>query len=320
VSLVARRIQSGLAAIVVALAVASLIRTLGDPNPSSVTSTMWGLAYVALGCFLLVRRAPTVIAWLITGIGVCAIYPSGSDGVHDLGYRVGVILFLAFGCSSALLGYLFPTGRPMPGGWRWPVIALVTCSTLLIVGQAVGISVDGASSPVNLVVGAIVAGYASTAAFAVPAIIVRYVRAAGVERAQLKWFSFALVMAVVLWSLPVVTVLAPFPPVIAMVVGMTKHHLYDIDRIISRTASYAIVTGAVVGLYALVVTTMGRLLPTSSTLAVAVATLAAAAAARPLLRRGKGSLTDASTAADSMLNAPSIPSVTVCAISSTMIT
>lgn len=71
----------------------------------------------------------------------------------------------------------------------------------------------------------------------------------------------------------------------SMGVAILRYRLYDLDRIISRTTSYAIVTGLVVAVYALVVTLTTRLLPASSSLAVAAATLAAAAVARPLLTR-----------------------------------
>lgn len=282
---VARKVHLSLAFVVAAFAVASFVHALGEPNKGALVQVMWGAMYVALGCFLLLRQAPATVAWLIVGIGIPAIAPSGDNEVHDLGYRVGASLFVAFGCFSALLGYLFPTGRPMPGWWRWPVVALISSTAILVVGQGAGVSVEGASGALSVVTGAIVVVYGVTAALAVPAIIVRFVRSTGQERAQLKWFAFALVLAVLFWFLPVVAVVAPLPPLIAIVVAMTKHHLYDIDRIVSRTASYLIVSSVVLGLYALIVTAMGNLLPTSSTLAVAVATLAAAAAARPLLRK-----------------------------------
>ena len=70
-----------------------------------------------------------------------------------------------------------------------------------------------------------------------------------------------------------------------MGIAITRYRLYDIDRIISRSASYAVVTGVLVVLYAVLVTAAPRLLPVSSSFAVAGATLAAAAAFRPLLRR-----------------------------------
>jgi hypothetical protein len=73
-----------------------------------------------------------------------------------------------------------------------------------------------------------------------------------------------------------------FVPV-ACGIAILRYRLYEIDRVISRTASYVLVTGALLGVYVLVVTTVGQLLPESNALAVASATLAAAALFRPLL-------------------------------------
>jgi hypothetical protein len=61
--------------------------------------------------------------------------------------------------------------------------------------------------------------------------------------------------------------------------------LYDIDRIISRTLAYAIVTGLLVGLYAGLVLLATRILSVHTPVAVAAATLAAAALFNPLRRR-----------------------------------
>ena len=64
---------------------------------------------------------------------------------------------------------------------------------------------------------------------------------------------------------------------ISLSVGILKYRLYDIDRLISRTLSYAIVTGLVVGVYVGIVTLVTRVLGFSSPVAVAASTLAAVA-------------------------------------------
>jgi hypothetical protein len=68
-------------------------------------------------------------------------------------------------------------------------------------------------------------------------------------------------------------------------VGILKYRLYDVDRIISRTLAYAIVTGLLVGVYAGLVLLATRVLPLSSPVAAAASTLAAAALFSPLRRR-----------------------------------
>jgi hypothetical protein len=68
-------------------------------------------------------------------------------------------------------------------------------------------------------------------------------------------------------------------------VAILKYRLYDIDRLISRTLAYAIVTGLLVGVYAGLVLLATRVLPFSSPVAVAGSTLVAAALFTPLRRR-----------------------------------
>jgi hypothetical protein len=72
---------------------------------------------------------------------------------------------------------------------------------------------------------------------------------------------------------------------LAIGVGILKYRLYDIDRIISRTLAYAIVTGLLAGVYAGLVLLAAQVLPRSSSAGVAVATLIAAALFSPLRRR-----------------------------------
>ena len=71
----------------------------------------------------------------------------------------------------------------------------------------------------------------------------------------------------------------------SMGVAILKYRLYEIDRIISRTLSYAIVTGLLVGVYAGLVLLATRVLSVKSPVAVAASTLAAAALFNPLRRR-----------------------------------
>jgi len=71
---------------------------------------------------------------------------------------------------------------------------------------------------------------------------------------------------------------------ISIAVAVLRYRLYEIDRIISRTASYAVVTIVVIGVYALIVTSVALFLPDAPTLGVALATLTAAAVFLPVLR------------------------------------
>jgi hypothetical protein len=132
-------------------------------------------------------------------------------------------------------------------------------------------------------------------------LVVRFRRARGVERLQLRWVAFAaalagLAVAIILvswatvgqaaqpfWGWATGTYVAILP--LATGAAILRYRLYDLDRIISRTLAYAALT-VLLGLgYAAVVLLGGRLLPDSSSLTVAGATLAVAALFQPARRR-----------------------------------
>jgi peptidoglycan/LPS O-acetylase OafA/YrhL len=123
-------------------------------------------------------------------------------------------------------------------------------------------------------------------------VALRWRRSSGIERLQLRWFLAAVVAVAIGFLLTFHNsgANAAFGFTVSLIpiacgVAILRYRLYDIDRIISRAASYAIVTGVLLVTYALVVTSVTRLMPDASTLAVAAATLSAAALARPLYRR-----------------------------------
>jgi hypothetical protein len=120
---------------------------------------------------------------------------------------------------------------------------------------------------------------------------VSYRRSSGERRQQLKWllsgavvFGIGIVLSISGLSL-VGTVIALALPA-SMGVAIFRYRLYEIDRVISRTLAYAIVTGLLVGVYAGIVLLVTEVLGLHhSTVAVAAATLAAAALFNPLRRR-----------------------------------
>ena len=121
-------------------------------------------------------------------------------------------------------------------------------------------------------------------------------RSEGEERLQLKWFAAAAVLVVVTFIALILTNsnsvaavilnnLALLSLDVAIAIAVLKYRLFEIDRIISRTLAYTIVTGLLVGLYAGLVLLATEVLSFSSSVAVAASTLAAAALFSPLRRR-----------------------------------
>ncbi len=90
-------------------------------------------------------------------------------------------------------------------------------------------------------------------------------------------------LGTVLWVVMILTPVVGIP--VACVVAVLKYRLYDIDRVISRTVSYAIVTGLLVAVYAGLVLLAGHVLPAHAPITVAAATLVVAALFAPVRRR-----------------------------------
>ena len=129
--------------------------------------------------------------------------------------------------------------------------------------------------------------------------VVSYRRSSGERRQQLKWLmgGFAAGLAGLglgialgnmtgFWGVvSPVAILAVFAIPVSMGVAILKYRLYDIDRVLSRTLAYAIITGLLIGIYAGLVLLAQQVLRFSSPVAVAASTLAAAALFNPVRRR-----------------------------------
>ena len=128
---------------------------------------------------------------------------------------------------------------------------------------------------------------------------VSYRRASGEQRQQLKWLASGIAVCGVcglasialgnrsgIWQvISDIAVIGVVALPASMAVAILRYRLYEINRIISRTLAYTIVTGLLVGLYAGLVLLATRVLSFSSPVAVAASTLAAVAAFSPLRRR-----------------------------------
>jgi hypothetical protein len=126
-----------------------------------------------------------------------------------------------------------------------------------------------------------------------------YRAATGERRQQLKWLIFGGSAAViggtasvmfsdhggVLGLVSSAAILGLFGIPLSIGIGMTKYRLYDIDRIVSRTLLYALLTGLLVGVFVGLVLLTTRVLPFSSPVGVAASTLAAAGLFSPLRTR-----------------------------------
>ena len=212
---------------------------------------------------------------------------------------------------------LFPDGR-LPRRWRmvlWAYLAdaaLLAALVLAVNARAMAVqpvAVDGAGQLIKQPsFSGVLMAVVVAVAVALPVFWLSFVarqvlswrRATGERRQQLKWLMSGAAVTVVglagtfgfgfstspNWvSLQIVSFFASFALPVAISVAILKYRLYEIDRIISRTLAYAIVTGVLIGVYAGVVLLATRVLPFHTPVAVAGATLLAAALFSPLRRR-----------------------------------
>jgi MFS family permease len=220
----------------------------------------------------------------------------------------------------AILLWVFPDGRLPPGRWRRVSVALVAAGLLVgLVGLAPGIvAVAGhdvhleasgnLSAPSRaweiagfMTIIAVLASWLGWLVVQVP----RYRHSSGERRQQLKWLysgatAFLALLCLSLFVVPLALGDSPgsgspvlgdlFNLGIAVLpvcigVAVLKYRLYAIDRIISRVISYAIITAMLAAVFAGLVLLATDVLPFKTPVAVAAATLTAAALFSPVRRR-----------------------------------
>ena len=271
-------------------------------------------AFATVGALLAWKRPKNPIGWLLSAIGlafavaVFGVFLAQFPRMLTLASWLGFLYFLGFGlCVFVVL--LFPTGELPSRRWRpvaWAagaglagwVLACAFAPTLITVSPSMRNPV-GVTGPAGDIfelmafVGGVLIAAAGLAA--VLSLAFRYRRAQTVERAQLRWLVYAAAVIVValLASIPIASTnlqnaigsgaVALVP--VAIGVAVLRYRLYDIDRVISRTVAYAIVTGLLVGIYAGLVLLATQVLGLRTPVAVAAATLAAAALFSPVRRR-----------------------------------
>ena len=211
------------------------------------------------------------------------------------GYAVGPIVSIM--PEFVLLPLLYPTGRFQSPRWAWATgigLALLSIAAIALGflpdfrqhnGFTFAIDLDNpfgvATLPAwwhSFFMPASVILEVSLAFLGITSVVVRFRRAVGDERQQMKWLAYFLVTVIgvqllvfeipgnlfypeifdtIWYDLIIFAMLLGFPLVIG--IAIFKYRLYDIDLIINRTLVYAALTAFVIALYALIVTSMGRI-------------------------------------------------------------
>jgi hypothetical protein len=315
------------------LAVAFLLNLRRPQYPDLLATTgelLLGLVMLLsfgwFGARIVARQPSQPIGWILCALaGTSALtffaneyaiyglitHPGAVPGAAALAWFTTWAITIPLGLLAALL-LLYPTGRPPSPRWRWWLWVAGIGNLLFIVSHLSLWPLRGASflrldtsDPAGIAgmlftVGA-TAGPVAVVAAGV-SVLVRFRRAQGVERQQIKWLLYAVLTVILAYPLLAVAMtalgytselagdvsvsllVAPVP--LAIGLAILRYRLYDIDRLINRTLVYGLLTALLAGAYAGAVLVLGQLLGQElSSLAVAGATLAAAALFQPARRR-----------------------------------
>ena len=302
----------------------------GEPLWPNGVSALLLLAFPIVGLLIARRRPRNPVAWLCLTVGVLwasegagwgvalygfaraetAVWPAILAVVSDAFVMPGLFL------TATLLLLVFPDGTLPSPRWRWlawlTVIAITATYVLaLFVPTTSGWERPTVDNPLassrivalDLIVAPLLLACVIASVFA---LVRRYRRSVGIERLQLKWLAASGSGAGVMWALAILVAeplagedvavavtVAGFALIpIAIGVAVLRYRLYEIDRLVSRTVTYGLVTVMLIGVYAgstLALGTVMRLVTgqRSSDLVVAASTLTVAALFNPLRHRAQ---------------------------------
>ena len=286
------------------------------------------LLLTLIGAAIALRRPRHKLGWLLMVAGsgellagTCIVYGAYlTDAGAHLPYATQVSWIggsmWAFSAAALLilLPLYFPTGRPPTPRWRWVgwiggagVVALFlgTLDVLVFLPHLMDarwevIEAASAGRPLFIISEAAFPLMMAAGPVALLSLIVRFVRSTGEERQQIKLLIYAVTMTLVFLlatnltegiprTVEVVATGLAIPSVgVATMIAVLRYRLFEIDRVVSRTLAYALLTVLLVGIYVLAVSALTTITTSrtgDSPIAVAAATLLAAAAFQPARRR-----------------------------------
>jgi hypothetical protein len=306
-SLLSRQLGNGIVALVIGVPCAGVGIVVARRQPGNPLG--WLYLLIASCLFLATDGGDYASFVYRTGHHL----PLGAVGlVLDQTWTEGLALFV-------LVILLFPDGKLPRGSWRWALrtycvlyaalfTAFVVATAGALTAHPLRVDATGGLSAIDNPVGWFAVAERSflllLLAFSLAFIgrqVLSWRRSSGERRQQLKWLASGATVTIVsvVVAIPLSTSgpttlldwvdnlawfgLAALP--VSMGVGILKYRLYEIDRIISRTLGYTVVTALLIGVYGGIVLLSHDLLPLTSPVAVATATLVAAASFSPLRRR-----------------------------------
>jgi hypothetical protein len=282
-----------------------------------------GVGAATMGALLASRRPAHPVGWLllvfglasaVSGVAAGSTYYLVATRPQDLAAAGAVALvaslsFYPAPVAMSLIMLLTPTGSLPSPRWRWLARTIVVAPVVTGLADVFSshplldpagpplrspLAVPALAGPLEVVGTAASAVIGLAALAAAASLVVRYRRARGIERQQLRWLALAVTTVVPVGVVVAIvadsdlsawgTGVAVLSVQLAIYAAIVRYRLYDLDRIISRTLAYGLLTLLLGGGYALVVLGLGQLVGQDSSLVVAAATLAVAAVVRPARR------------------------------------
>jgi two-component system NarL family sensor kinase len=226
-----------------------------------VLGALVGVSLAVVGAIVLRQRPGHVLGWLFVAEGQLQTvsvmlseyvlhHPSaGAAWIGNYLWLPGMAL------AAGLFTPLFPDGRPVramrPVAW----VALTAIAAASVAFLFVANATTPPPFPARLTIAAVLVAVACGVAGAI-GLLIRMARSRGPERRRIGWFFTAFSIIVIAQLLPVdplVPTLASAMMPLALGVAMTRHRLFDGDRLLNRTLVYAILTVAVAGVFGLTV-------------------------------------------------------------------
>src|SRR6266566_2997871 len=274
-----------------------LLRQAGRPDliqldAGGVTVVLGAVSAATAGAVLASRRPRHPVGWLLLAFGLVAqALTSAAEGYARYGFlarpgalpatsQVATLASATFipglGCVGFIL-LLTPTGSLPSPRWRWWAWVAAAVPVAFLVSWLLGVPQLDPDSPLHAVgnpfaIPALADRLRLVYGLASPATALTLVVAAGIVTAHLAVAGWAVGLYLALLC-------------VAIGAAILRYRLYDLDRIVSRTLAYGLLTVLLGGGYAGVVLGLGQLLGRDSPLVVAGATLAVAGLFQPARRR-----------------------------------
>ena len=283
-----RPAHTGVGVVVTAVALLQTAAAPADYRNGVLTSISYAVPYAIVGAFLIARRPDLPFGWLLAVAAALTALGSGAASLAYLVVSQGAsprLAFLAFAVSGTvmlpaavqgLVNVRFPSGRLSSGGGRVLEIALITG---IVLGFAGGMLSDERLTlvrrdstvehiPNPLTSGTTVGRIAADLSVVVPVVILlgliaglgvvrRAWKANGIERYQLRWRAYGVVLSLILFPLAVsgvlpvaISLLDGVVFVTTLAIPVVRYRLWAIDTVIRRSAAYTLMTITVTGTFA----------------------------------------------------------------------